>query len=143
MRLTSSHPEVLVMPAEAEVKKMMVGAATVFTVRDIAASIVYYRDVLGFDVTFEYGKPTFYACLCRDQVNLHLISSGQTERLPGNGAICIFVSDVDKVYSELRDRNARVVKEPQTYPYGMRDFDVLDHDGNQLVFGMEAETAKS
>jgi catechol 2,3-dioxygenase-like lactoylglutathione lyase family enzyme len=120
---------------------MMVGAATVFTVRDIAASIAHYRDVMGFAVTFEYGKPTFYACLCRDEVNLHLISSGHTERLPGNGAICIFVTDVDKVYGELRDRKARVVKEPQTYPYRMRDFDVLDPDGNQLVFGMEADSA--
>ena len=129
------------MPAEPNANKMMVGAATVFTVRDIDASIAHYRDVLGFDVTFEYGKPTFYACLCRDAVNLHLIASGRTERLPGNGAICIFVSDVDKVYDELRGRKARVVKEPQTYPYGMRDFDVLDPDGNQLVFGMESETA--
>ncbi|HEY2889282.1 MAG TPA: VOC family protein [Dongiaceae bacterium] len=126
-----------------EPNKMLTGAATVFTVRDIAASIAHYRDVLGFDVTFEYGKPTFYACLCREDVALHLIDANKTERLPGNGAICIFVGDVDKLYGELRDRKARVVKEPQTYPYGMRDFDVLDPDGNQLVFGMEAEPAKA
>ena len=131
------------MPPESDSKKMMAGAATVFTVRDIAASIAHYRDVLGFDVTFEYGKPTFYACLCRDTVNLHLIDANRTERLPGNGAICIFVSDVDQIYKELLDRKARVVKEPQTYPYGMRDFDVLDPDGNQLVFGMESETTKA
>jgi catechol 2,3-dioxygenase-like lactoylglutathione lyase family enzyme len=131
------------MPPESNATKMMAGAATVFTVRDIAASTAYYRDVLGFDITFEYGKPTFYACLCRDAVALHLIAASRTERLPGNGAICIFVNDVDKVYNELRERKARVVKEPQTYPYGMRDFDVLDPDGNQLVFGMEAETAQA
>jgi catechol 2,3-dioxygenase-like lactoylglutathione lyase family enzyme len=131
------------MPPESNGKKMLAGAATVFTVRDIAASIAHYRDVLGFDVTFEYGKPTFYACLCRDAVNLHLVDATRTERLPGNGAICIFVSDVDKLYNDLRGRKARVVKEPQTYPYGMRDFDVLDPDGNQLVFGMEDESAKA
>ncbi len=128
---------------EADAKKMLAGAATVFTVRDIAASIAHYRDVLGFDVTFEYGKPTFYACLCRDEVALHLIDATRTERLPGNGAICIFVKDVDRLYNDLRERKARVVKEPQTYPYGMRDFDVLDPDGNQLVFGMEDESAKA
>jgi uncharacterized glyoxalase superfamily protein PhnB len=130
------------MPPESDDKKMLAGAATVFTVRDIAASIAHYRDVLGFDVTFEYGKPTFYACLCRDEVALHLIDATRTERLPGNGAICIFVKDVDRLYNDLRERKARVVKEPQTYPYGMRDFDVLDPDGNQLVFGMEDESAK-
>src|SRR5262249_35848908 len=131
------------MAPESEVKKMMAGAATVFTVRDIAASTAHYRDVLGFDVTFEYSKTTFYVCLCRDDVNLHLISSGETERLPGNGAICIFVTDVDQLHRDLVARKARVVKPPQTYPYGMRDFDVLDPDGNQLVFGMETETAQA
>lgn len=36
---------------------MMAGSATVFVVSDMAASLVYYRDVLGFEVTFEYGQP--------------------------------------------------------------------------------------
>ncbi|WP_245286890.1 VOC family protein [Bradyrhizobium sp. Tv2a-2] len=39
---------------------MMVGAAMVFVVSDIADSIAHYRDVLGFAVTFQYGGPTFY-----------------------------------------------------------------------------------
>ena len=38
---------------------MMVGAATVFVVADIAKSTEYYRDVPGFTVTFEWG--TLYA----------------------------------------------------------------------------------
>jgi catechol 2,3-dioxygenase-like lactoylglutathione lyase family enzyme len=115
---------------------MMVGAATVFVVSDIAKSIEYYRDVLGFTADFQYGTPTFYACLCRDEVSLHLIAARQTKRLPGNGAICVFVKDVDAVHAELAARGARVVKPPQNYDYGMRDFDVLDLDGNQLVYGM-------
>jgi catechol 2,3-dioxygenase-like lactoylglutathione lyase family enzyme len=32
---------------------MLVGAATVFVVSDIAKSIAYYRDALGFQVTFQ------------------------------------------------------------------------------------------
>jgi len=56
--------------------------------------------------------------------------------LPGNGAICIVVRDVDAVHAELTARGANIVKPPQNYDYGMRDFGVLDPDGNQLVFGM-------
>jgi catechol 2,3-dioxygenase-like lactoylglutathione lyase family enzyme len=118
---------------------MMVGAATVFVVKDIAKSLGHYRDVLGFAVTFQYGDPTFYVCLCRDEVALHLIAAHRTKRLPGNGAICIFVRDVDAVHAELAARGANIVKPPQDYDYGMRDFDVLDPDGNQLVFGMGSE----
>jgi len=113
-----------------------VGAATVFVVGDMAKSVEHYRDVLGFTVTFQYGKPTFYACLCRDEVALHLVASHRTKRLPGNGGICVFVRDVDGVYAELAARGANVIKPPQNYDYGMRDFDVVDLDGNQLTFGM-------
>ena len=114
---------------------MMVGAATVFVVTDMAKSVGYYRDMLGFQVTFEYGQPTFYACLCRDEVALHLIASAQTKRLPGNGGISVFVRDVDAVYAELAVRGAKLVSQPQNYDYGMRDFDIVDLDGNQLTFG--------
>jgi uncharacterized glyoxalase superfamily protein PhnB len=118
---------------------MITGAATVLTVRDIAASIGYFRDALGFAVAFEYGEPTFYAGLCRDEVELHLIAANQTKRQPGHGAITIFVEDVDALHAELVARNAKVVKPPQDYDYGMRDFDVVDLDGNQIFFGMASK----
>jgi catechol 2,3-dioxygenase-like lactoylglutathione lyase family enzyme len=120
---------------------MMTGAAAVLTVRDIAASIEHYRDVLGFNVTFQYGEPIFYACLCRDEVSLHLLAAHQTKRLPGNGGVAVFVKDVDALHAELCARGANVLKPPQDYAYGMRDFDIVDPDGNQLTFGMESRPA--
>jgi uncharacterized glyoxalase superfamily protein PhnB len=117
---------------------MMAGAATVFVVSDMAKATEHYRDALGFQVTFQYGDPTFYACLCRDEVALHLIAAHKTKRLPGHGGICVFVRDVDRVYAELSERGAKVIKPPQSYDYGMREFGVVDLDGNHLTFGMEA-----
>ena len=121
-----------------EKRPMMMGAATVFIVRDIVKSIEHYCDALGFSVTFQYENPTFYACLCRDEVGLHLLAAHETKRLPGNGGICVFVTDVDAVHAELAGRGAKVIKPPQDYDYGMRDFDVIDLDGNHLTFGMES-----
>src|ERR1700747_2361229 len=94
---------------------MLAGAATVFVVSDIAKSTAHYRDALGFVVTFEYGNPIYYACLCRDEVALHLIAAQETKRLPGNGGICVFVRDVDQVHAELVSRGAKVVKPPDDY----------------------------
>lgn len=115
---------------------MLTGAATVFAVSDIVASVAYYRDALGFELSFEYGAPTFYAIFCRDEVAIHLIASAKTTRPPGAGAVCIFVENVDAVHADLVRRGARVLQEPQDYAYGMRDFNVADLDGNQLTFGM-------
>lgn len=115
---------------------MLVGAAPVLTVQNIAASIEYDRDVLGFDVTFRYGTPVFYACLCRNDVNLHLIAAEKTERLPGDSAVSVFVDNVDELHAELSAKGAKVLKAPENYDYGMREFNVIDLDGNQLFFGM-------
>jgi catechol 2,3-dioxygenase-like lactoylglutathione lyase family enzyme len=120
---------------------MMAGSATVFVVSDIAASLAYYRDVLGFEVTFEYGQPLTYACLCRDEVGLHLLAASRTKRLAGQGGLCIFVRDVDQIYAEVSARGARLLNRPEDRDYGMRDFDVVDADGNQLTFGMGTDAA--
>ena len=49
------------------------------------------------------------------------------------------MTDVDALYQELKSRGARILNEPKDYPYGMRDFDINDLDGNQLCFGMESK----
>jgi uncharacterized glyoxalase superfamily protein PhnB len=41
------------------------------------------------------------------------------------------------LHAELQKRGARVLKPPANQPYGLRDFDVADLDGNMLFFGME------
>jgi len=115
-------------------------AAAVFVVRDIAASLAYFRDSLGFDIAFTYGEPTFYAGVCRGAVTIHLQAASQTKRPPGASSLCIFVGSADEVHRELVERGARVIKPPATYPYGMRDFDVADLDGNTLIFGHAVET---
>jgi uncharacterized glyoxalase superfamily protein PhnB len=51
----------------------------------------------------------------------------------------VFVTEVDALYEELKAKGANTLKPPQDYPYGMRDFDVIDLDGNHLCFGMESK----
>ncbi len=115
---------------------MLTGAATVFSVSDLSASLAHYRDTLGFAVVFQWGEPLTYACLCRDDVQLHLAAATLTGKTAGQGQLCIFVHDVDAIHAELLARGARIAKPPQTYPYGMREFDIHDPDGNRLIFGM-------
>jgi hypothetical protein len=59
------------------------GGIAVSTVKDVMASLAYFRDKLGFDVAFEFGNSTYYVGLCSGEVSLHLIAASQTPRLPG------------------------------------------------------------
>ena len=49
------------------------------------------------------------------------------------------VDDADSLHAELARRGANVVKPPKDQPYGMREFDVADLDGNMIFFGMESK----
>ena len=82
------------------------------------------------------GDPASYACLCRDEVALHLAASKLAKRPTGQSALSIFVDDVDALHAELAARGAWIIVLPADRAYGMRDFNVLDPDGNVLVFGM-------
>jgi len=114
-------------------------AATVFVVQDVLRSVEHYCDILGFHTQFTYGEPTFYAGVERDDLVIHLQAASETKRQPGHGAVYVFVTDVDALYQELKSRGARTLNEPKNYPYGMRDFDIDDIDGNHLCFGMESK----
>ncbi|HTR87675.1 MAG TPA: VOC family protein [Reyranella sp.] len=114
---------------------MMKSSATVMTVKDIAASLAYYRDKLGFAVAFEYGRPMSYAGLCSGDVSLHLISASNAPRPPGHGAVAIFVDNVDELHADFVKRGARILQAPTDHDYGMRNLDVADLDGNMIFFG--------
>lgn len=120
-------------------KASLCGAAPVFVVNDVLRSVEHYRDVLGFKIEFTYGQPTFYAGVERDNVLIHLQAARESKRQPGQGAMNVFVTDVDALYQELKSRGARTLNEPKDYDYGMRDFEINDIDGNQLCFGMESK----
>jgi len=112
----------------------------VFVVQDVLRSVEHYGDVLGFQTVFTYGEPTFYAGVARDGITIHLQAASASKRQLGQGGLNIFVSDVDALFEELKSRGARTLNEPRDYPYGMRDFDVADLDGNHLCFGMESKS---
>ncbi|MDR6305104.1 putative glyoxalase superfamily protein PhnB [Nitrobacter vulgaris] len=111
-------------------------AATLFVVQDVPKAVAHYRDVLGFKVGFTYGDPVFYGGVERGDVTIHFQAANKTPRESGQGAVNVFVTEVDALHDELKSRGATIVHPPGDRPYGMRDFDIDDLDGNRLTFGM-------
>ena len=118
-----------------------------FVVSDVVATAEYYRDVLGFGVEFLYGEPATYASVSRDDAILNFSLSQPPGRRnsvasqgEGNGVDAyVVVSDVDDLWEEMRTHGATVMRDPASYDYGMREFQIEDMNGYRLMFGEEVE----
>ena len=106
---------------------------TVFPVRDVAVSLRYFTEVLGFKKEFQFGE---YAGVELTGCLIHLSKQGNPNTAePGNAGVYVFCDAVDEYYKEIVRRGAKVGEEPRDYPYGMRDFVAEDPDGNKISFG--------
>lgn len=109
-------------------------AATIFSVSDLATSLKYYVDTLGFSIDFEYGA---IAGLHYGNVLLQLSGPDLigNRKATGEGHMYIFCDEVDQYFQDIVAKGALVIIEPADREYGMRDFAIQDADGNILAFG--------
>jgi catechol 2,3-dioxygenase-like lactoylglutathione lyase family enzyme len=106
------------------------GAAPIFRVARLAASLEYYVTVLGFKIDWEQ---TGIASISRDRCCLFLCQGDQGH--PG-GWTWIGVADAEAVFEELRAKGARVRHPPTNYGWAL-ELQVEDLDGNVLRLGSE------
>ncbi len=107
-------------------------AIPVFSVADLAASIDYYVDVLGF--TLDWTHPGGVASVSRDDCCIFLCQGDQGS--PGAWT-WIGVRDVDALHAELVALEARVRHPPTNYEWA-REMQIQDLDGNVLRMGSES-----
>ena len=110
------------------------------TVQNIAASIAFYRDRLGFDVIDEAKGPEglFWCRLTRDGASLMLQQADEAEDGPaegrGRGVALYFVcDDADAMYAEFTARGL-AVEPPQKAYYGMNQLHIPEPDGYVVCF---------
>lgn len=103
----------------------------IFNVRNLKASVEYYRDVLGFKVDWTYGDPPDFGSVTRGNGTLFLCEGCQGT--PGAWA-WFFARDVDALHRELKAKQAKIRMEPKDMPWGVREMQVADLDGNVMRF---------
>jgi catechol 2,3-dioxygenase-like lactoylglutathione lyase family enzyme len=106
------------------------GAAPIFRVARLAASLEYYVTVLGFIIDWEERG---IASISRDRCCLFLCQGDQGH--PGAWT-WIGVGDADAVYEQLRAKGARIRHVPTNYHWAL-ELQVEDLDGNVLRLGSE------
>ena len=113
--------------------KQFVQGAPVLHVPDVAATVAFYRDVLGF--TCDFGDDR-YAVVWRDNSAIHFV---RDQGRPRGVHMFQWVNDVDSYYDEIIGRGATVAAAPADQPYGIREFGLRDINGVEIVFGQDLE----
>ena len=106
-------------------------AEPILRVRDLAASVRYYADALGFTPA-GWGTATFTA-VSRDGAGLYLCEGEQGHA--GTWA-WLGVDDVAVLYEEYCRSGARILRPPRNYPWAY-EMQVEDLDGHVLRIGSE------
>ena len=110
-------------------------------VKDVNASLAFYRDLLGFEVEATYDDPP-YATLTLAGTRLSLAEQGHSaEDRPGvrmtapadpsqaNAVLVVEVEDARDEYAELEAKGARFLAESYEPPWGGCRFFCVDPNG--------------
>lgn len=110
-------------------------AMPVLPVDDLDAALRYYRESLGFAVSWTHGEPPYYGVVSRDGATIHLSEREDTRTPIVPVTVYVVVRDVDALYDEYHARGLDIFDPPQDQDYRMREFDVRDESGHYLTFG--------
>ena len=111
-------------------------AVPVLASLDIEATQRFYADKLGFTTLGRYPD---YAIVARDDVQIHFWLTGDAD-IPKATSCRIDVTGVDRLYEEMSAAGVVHPNGPLTdQPWGLREFAVLDADGNMIKFGQRID----
>ena len=122
------------------------GISPFFIVRDVPSSLAFYRDRLGFEVTFEGPEPTdiFFGIVRRGgaqilfkEVGVPPVPNYTRDIKQGIARWDAFVSvpDPDALAAEFASRDVEFFLPLQDTQDGLRGFELKDADGYILFFG--------
>ena len=112
--------------------------APVFLVRDVRASVAFWRDRVGFETAEIHGEPPSFAMPTRDDVTVMLVQVPEGVGVPPpnwrvvdkvNQAY-VWVDDVDTVFEACLTHGIDVIRPPQDEPWGVRELHLCHPDGH-------------
>jgi catechol 2,3-dioxygenase-like lactoylglutathione lyase family enzyme len=108
-------------------------------VSDIAATLDFYTNKLGFQLGFTWGgDPPTFAGVNLGKVQMFLQKGTPN---PKGCSVSFLVGDADQLYEFHRANGVEVAEEISDRDYGIRDYGVRDLNGYHLSFGHHLFTA--
>lgn len=123
--------------------------STSLTVKDLKASLAWYRDVVGFTVNQQHEREgvvravSFSAGAVQLLINQDDGAKGM-DRVKGEGFSLMFTTsqDVDAIARGITERGGILDSEPADMPWGARVFRLRDPDGFRMVISSERSTSQ-
>jgi catechol 2,3-dioxygenase-like lactoylglutathione lyase family enzyme len=109
-------------------------------VTDMSSALGFYRDLLGFAVTFTNGDPVSFAVIEQGDAQLHLIVQ------PSRTGVFhehIMVDELDSLYKHLQQAKVTIRQTPKLQEWGLRDMIIVDPDGNTFEIAEPANDEAS
>jgi catechol 2,3-dioxygenase-like lactoylglutathione lyase family enzyme len=108
-------------------------AVPVFRVKDVDASIAYYRNALGFELRWRAGDG--FACVARDKCSIFLTSDNQSQ---ARMWVWIGVEEVRALHAQYVTSGAKIRNPPENFEWAL-EMQIEDLDGNVLRIGSDSE----
>jgi catechol 2,3-dioxygenase-like lactoylglutathione lyase family enzyme len=102
---------------------------------DLARTLEFCSSKLGMNAAGRYDD---YLVVQRDSVTLHFWFS-EDRKLAENGSCYFIVEGIEGLFKEFSERAGEFRYPLRLQPYGMKEFMVIDPDGNAIRFGSIAE----
>jgi catechol 2,3-dioxygenase-like lactoylglutathione lyase family enzyme len=131
-------------PTATRARATLGGVSPMFIVRDADRAAAFYRDSLGFDVTYLGPQPDpFLAIVARDGAQLMLKAvADDVLALPNRDRhhharwdAYVHTPDPDALAAEFEARGVTFSEPLADTADGLRGFELTDHDGYVLFFG--------
>lgn len=111
---------------------MLKSAVPILASLNVDETIKFYTDTLGF--TF-HSNWDGYLIFSRDDIQIHLWPTTD-EQVPKNTGCYVNVAEVKSLYEEYSPKNiVHPNGDLEDKPWGMRQFSILDNNGNIIHFG--------
>ncbi len=122
------------------------GIAPLFIVRNVPAALAFYRDQLGFEITFQGPDPDdiFFGIVQRGAAMIMVKEVGVTPAPNGTRDVgkgharwdaYLYVPDPDALATEFASRRVTFAAPLADTEDGLRGFELRDADGYVLFFG--------
>jgi len=116
---------------------MWLQATPQLSVSDVRATQEYYREVLGFSISWLWLND--FGAVGNGDTQIYF--AREDGPIPSM-TCCADVDDVDAVYKTYRASGAKIVAELETRPWGMREFTIEDPNGHLFRVGQGVKAVR-